>query len=1366
MKKNKIIICLLGLAVFLFAANLAWSQIDLRDTGPVGDLGEVISPISPSNVFPRFVNVPPYLAPIPDWNLVPGRAGQIEFSASDAEGGALSFSFVSTPNLTARGATFRQNGSSPSATLSWTPDGEDAGLNARVEIIVRDGSGNSHQRFFAVAVGESGATEVLSAPALSGPQGGVVGLPLSFGALSSSNFGRPLDYRFTWTKPDQSVIDSGWRQSNDFHVTPDVSGGYGWSAEVRSRSDLTVPHNMAFWGFRSVSSGDLAGTPNFPTLQLVSGNQFSFRFYSNPLNSGQVSNYRLSLRRGIAGPPLHQVTIPVPDPANEAPAYDYVIDIGDLSDLQGLLRGGRLITVLEIRDNRGAYHPYATNLFPLAHLFPEVLSVEVDQVTGDSAAINVVASDPCGFYSPPLKLYENDVLISEIVGDSFNLTDLIPNHSYANYSVTALNTVLGVESRPVTVPTFQTTYEACRDCWYELNGGQPIDAGEPLRQFRPLVGGTTNGQGDYIYLFNSASLGTVSGRLNFGEGDSVATARWELLTDNGWSGTSNAIARPISGGLLLHNAAKLYPDPADPEGEGVFGVSAGSQSVVDGITFPYSSTSYDTHGFIENFIFDGESWLNWYGGRNYEPFHASAVVPTWNSGEAGFAMAPDGTGILVGTTGYSITRRFRPQLTATRYSGPRGGQLWNLWNSRANNWTGGNHLPWTQGPAGADVFPTFVLDPSPNTVTQTYSRPSVTYIGKNNYLVVFGFHERSDSGRSLIAAALYNDRTRKWSWWGNDGWQTGGSYDYQPIVAGSDSDIAKVAFVSSRANQADFLYRRNGRLMSSVYQHSGNSWSRPVDLGSVDSFQAIAGPDQVTWLYYSPSGRNIYLRKRAGAGLWSSPERVYSSLDNTIEVLGGAFPGGDQAPLVLFKKNDLAGSRLHALTRSNSGGVRARLIPVSTRRSAPLAVNLDTARLRLAPEGSQVQSFTAALDIDDDGYIYGPSALYYYLRVGRWADFVSGQTKQWARFWDYLSFPAAVAVDDTRGKVYIAMDVVSGGAGRLMDSTKLRIVDIEKRTTSLGPCRGSGFCDGDTTYQPVRFQPGGLGYVMDMAVDEDRALLYLTNTLNHKIQVYNISSNTPRPARSFGQLGSANGQFKLPQGVALDPEGNIYVSDTGNHRIQKFDAEGNHLLTWGSLGRGSSELLYPAAIAVDPTYNLVYVIDRGNRILKIFDRSGNFIYAWNQWPDDSDPTTLDNMSIVGGVVADGEGAVYVGVGAHLKRFDIVSPQVDNDENGIPDSLEAGTLARRFAPLATPLVVLNEEVGDAPGDIGTGTDVLPDNPPGGGPSGSLPSPLGSALPSDPDGVDTVPMTRIELMRQIIIQMILLIMKIIRQITGLA
>jgi DNA-binding beta-propeller fold protein YncE len=95
----------------------------------------------------------------------------------------------------------------------------------------------------------------------------------------------------------------------------------------------------------------------------------------------------------------------------------------------------------------------------------------------------------------------------------------------------------------------------------------------------------------------------------------------------------------------------------------------------------------------------------------------------------------------------------------------------------------------------------------------------------------------------------------------------------------------------------------------------------------------------------------------------------------------------------------------------------------------------------------------------------------------------------------------------------------------------------------------------------------------------------------------------------WGQAGAGDGQFNEPSGVAIDSAGNVYVADTANHRIQKFDDLGNFLLKWGSSGSGAGQFDAPKGMAVDSADN-VYVVDSGNHRIQKFGASGSFVTAW------------------------------------------------------------------------------------------------------------------------------------------------------------
>src|SRR4030066_364047 len=76
----------------------------------------------------------------------------------------------------------------------------------------------------------------------------------------------------------------------------------------------------------------------------------------------------------------------------------------------------------------------------------------------------------------------------------------------------------------------------------------------------------------------------------------------------------------------------------------------------------------------------------------------------------------------------------------------------------------------------------------------------------------------------------------------------------------------------------------------------------------------------------------------------------------------------------------------------------------------------------------------------------------------------------------------------------------------------------------------------------------------------------------------------------WGVLGTGNGQFNEPGGVAVDGSGSVYVADTGNSCIKKFDSNGNFITQWGSTGTGNGQFSYPKGLALDSSGH-IYVAE-------------------------------------------------------------------------------------------------------------------------------------------------------------------------------
>ncbi|NCP87777.1 MAG: hypothetical protein CO094_01515 [Anaerolineae bacterium CG_4_9_14_3_um_filter_57_17] len=139
--------------------------------------------------------------------------------------------------------------------------------------------------------------------------------------------------------------------------------------------------------------------------------------------------------------------------------------------------------------------------------------------------------------------------------------------------------------------------------------------------------------------------------------------------------------------------------------------------------------------------------------------------------------------------------------------------------------------------------------------------------------------------------------------------------------------------------------------------------------------------------------------------------------------------------------------------------------------------------------------------------------------------------------------------------------------------------------------------------------PRGLAFAPDGS-------LYVADSRNHRIQHFDAEGNFINQWGTFGDLlntGQAPiGTLDEPWGVAVGPDGSVYVSDTWNHRIQKFSAEGKAIKMWGIFGLAAdaSDALYgPRGISIDSAGH-IFVADTGNKRIVIFDSEGNLLNSF------------------------------------------------------------------------------------------------------------------------------------------------------------
>ena len=137
----------------------------------------------------------------------------------------------------------------------------------------------------------------------------------------------------------------------------------------------------------------------------------------------------------------------------------------------------------------------------------------------------------------------------------------------------------------------------------------------------------------------------------------------------------------------------------------------------------------------------------------------------------------------------------------------------------------------------------------------------------------------------------------------------------------------------------------------------------------------------------------------------------------------------------------------------------------------------------------------------------------------------------------------------------------------------------------------------------------GLVDPLGLAVDSERRLLYVVDTKQDVVLVYDADSL--KPLRKIGTPGKKHtltgpGEFSLPTNVALDKDGNVYVTDTLNWRVEIFDADGNFLSQFGQHCDAIGCFERPKGIAVDSDGH-IWVVDTNLALVEIFNREGGLL---------------------------------------------------------------------------------------------------------------------------------------------------------------
>lgn len=254
--------------------------------------------------------------------------------------------------------------------------------------------------------------------------------------------------------------------------------------------------------------------------------------------------------------------------------------------------------------------------------------------------------------------------------------------------------------------------------------------------------------------------------------------------------------------------------------------------------------------------------------------------------------------------------------------------------------------------------------------------------------------------------------------------------------------------------------------------------------------------------------------------------------------------------------------------------------------------------------------------------------------VGVFGRFILGKPSQEA---DLIQKPYGVAlhkgkiyVVDTRGPGYVMLDLannkhrrVSGsGAGRMQKPINITIdTDGNKYITDTDRNQVLVFDPGERYLRAYgvegQFKPG------DVVVSGDK--IYVSDLKHHQIQV--LDKRTGKLLHKFAKAGTGKGDLFYPTNLELAPDGYLYVSDTGNYRLQKYTLDGKFIQSFGSVGTGIGHFARPKGVAVDRE-GRIYAVDAAFENVQVLDDKGRLLLFFGEAGDKPDSLNLPTDIIV------------------------------------------------------------------------------------------------------------------------------------------
>ncbi|HEX9011915.1 MAG TPA: NHL repeat-containing protein, partial [Anaerolineaceae bacterium] len=252
------------------------------------------------------------------------------------------------------------------------------------------------------------------------------------------------------------------------------------------------------------------------------------------------------------------------------------------------------------------------------------------------------------------------------------------------------------------------------------------------------------------------------------------------------------------------------------------------------------------------------------------------------------------------------------------------------------------------------------------------------------------------------------------------------------------------------------------------------------------------------------------------------------------------------------------------------------------------------------------------------------------IRAGIWQIWWNADYTQYAKATNEQTDTLTTWQPSNKMRVYIRKDIAAQIWKYGATPAAVQADPYEKGTIKLSA---------DKTIGGPGTEAGQFQYPHGIAVAPDGSL-YVADARNHRIQHFAADGTLLLSWGSFADVskGAApGGTFDEPWDVAVAPDGSVFVADTWNNRIQKFSADGKFVKMWGYFGQAETPDAFwgPRGLAIN-SKNQLLVTDTGNKRVAVFDLDGNPVTSFGT--SGSQPGQLNEPV---GIAVDNSGKVFI-----------------------------------------------------------------------------------------------------------------------------